>query len=262
MLAALLLAAPLAWGARESPAAARLEAALSPSAAARRLLVADAGVPRREAHASGLPFAVDERGGGAPEIVVDLERAGGLPPGEAEAEYARALALAEIAAPVPLIEAEQASRQWTAQILLEAAESDAALSKALRGAEAAPSSRAPVLGRAAAFIVRFEAEPGSAWRSVEAGGLPRGAVSLTALEDLFALHAAEVRALRTPPAEEYVSFGGRRYPAALVRAAFLLRAPGALQRLREALGAYDSVGVEPMKIAIFRWRRALLAPVR
>jgi hypothetical protein len=259
MLAALLLAAPLAWGAEEPSIVTRLEAALSASVTARRLLVADAEVPRREAHASGLPLAVDERGGEAPEIVVDLERVGDLPPGEAEAEYARALARAAIAAPVPLIEAEQASRQWTAQIILEAAVSDAVLSKALSAAESAPSARAPALSRAAAFVVRFEREPGSAWRSVESGGgVPGDASSLTELEDLFALHAADIRALKEPPSEEYASFGVRRYPGALVRAAYRLRAPGALERLREALGAYDSVGVESLKNAIFRWRRSLL----
>jgi hypothetical protein len=256
MAAALLpLLAALAWGAEPAPAVTRLEAALSPSPQARRLLAADAAVDRVEAHASGLPLAVDERGGAAPEIVVDLERVGDLPPGEAEAEYARALALAAVASPLPLLEAEQAARQWTTLVLVEASASDAALSQALRAAERSPAAGAPVLTGAAAFAARFEREPGSAWWAVESG-LPRDAASLTELEDLFALHASDVRALKEPPSEEYADFGGRRYRASLVRAAFRLRAPGALERLREALGAYDTVGVEPLKAAIFRWRRA------
>jgi hypothetical protein len=258
MLAALLLAAPLAWGAEGSSVVTRLEVVLAPSMTARRLFAAAADVERREAHASGLRFAVDERGGDAPEIVVDLERIGDLPPGEAVAEYARALSLAEIASPVPLIEAEQASRQWTAQVLLEAVAEDPSLSKELQAAERAPASGAPVLARAAAFIGRFEREPQSAWRSVESdGGAPREAVRLTDLEDLFALHAAAVRALKAPPEGEYGTLDYRRYPGARVRAAYRLRSPGAVARLREALGAYDTVGVEPLKRAIFLWRRAL-----
>lgn len=256
MLAAVLLAAPLAWGAEPSAAVARLEAALSPSVTARRLLVADADVPRREAHASGLPLAVDERGGGSPEIVADLERLPGLPPGEAEAEYARALSLAAVAAPVPLVEAEQAARQWTAQVLLEDAVESPRLSKALRAAERAPERGAPVLDGAAAFLAGFERDPNAAYAAVESG-LSRDAVRLTDLEDLFALRAAEIRALKEPPDGAYFMLGGRRYPGALARAAYRLREPGALVRLREALGAFDTVGVAPLGDEIKRWRRSL-----
>jgi hypothetical protein len=242
------------------PAAALLAAALSPSPTARRLLAADADVPRREAHGSGLPLAVDERGGERPEIVFDLERFGDLPAGEAEAEYARALARAAIAAPVPLVEAEQALRQWTAQALVETAAEDPALSSALRAAERAPEPAAAVLDRSAVFLDQFERDPNEAYWSVESGaGLPREAVRLTALEDLLALRAAEIRALKEPPAGPYAALGGRRYPGPLVRAAFRLREPGSLERLREALGAFDTVGLEPLRLSIQRWRRALLA---
>ena len=88
-------------------------------------------------------------------------------------------------------------------------------------------------------------------------GSPLEAVRLTDLEDLFALRAAEVRALKAPPEGAYAALGGRRYPGALVRAAFRLRSPGALARLREALGAFDTVGIEPLIDAIKRWRRVL-----
>ena len=257
MLALILLSAACAWGAEKSPdAARRLEAELSPSLTVRRLLVADDGVPRREAHVSGLPLAIDERGGDAPEIVVDVERLRGLPPGEAQAEYARALSLAAIAAPVPLVEAEQAVEQWTVQALVEAAVEDAALSKSLRAADLDPVTGAGALNRAADFMARFENDPKSAYWAVESGGsLPRDAAHLTELEDLFALRAAEIRALKEPPEGPYGQLGGRRYPGALVRAAFRLREMGIIERLREALGAYDSVGVEPCRAAIQRWRR-------
>lgn len=240
------------------PAAALLAAALSPSLQGRRLLAADFDVPRREAHGSGLPLAIDVRGGASPEIVFDLERVPALPPGEAAAEYARALARAEIAAPIPLVEAEQASRQWTAQVLVEASLQDAALSKELRGAELKPSRSAPVLGEAASFAARFERDPKEAYWSVESGPLPRETARLTDVEDQFALRAAAIRALPEPPADPYGVLSGRRYPAALARACFRLRAPGVLERLREALGSYDSVDVAPFDEAIKRWRKSLL----
>ena len=238
-------------------AAALLASALSPRLTARRLLAADLDVPRREAHGSGLPLAVDERGGASPEIVLDLERIPRLPPVEAEAEYARALARAAIAAPVALVEAEQASLQWTAQVLVEIAPDDAEFSKALAAAELKPGPGAVVLDRAAVFIAEFERDSNAAYAAVEKGP-PREAVRLTDLEDLFALRAAEVRALTEPPDGAYALLGGRRYPGPLVRAAYRLRAPGTLERLREALGAFDTVGVVPMQDAIKRWRRTLL----
>jgi hypothetical protein len=235
-----------------------LAASLSPSLQGRRLLAADFDVPRREAHVSGLPLAIDVRGGASPEIVFDLERASALPPGEAAAEYARGLAEAEIAAPIPLVEAEQAARQWTAQILVEAALQDAGLSKALREAERTPSRAAPVLGEAARFAARFERDPKDAYWTVESGPLPPETARLTDVEDQFALRAAEIRALPEPPAGAYGVLSGRRYPGALVRACFRLRAPGTIERLREALGSYDTVGVVPFGDAITRWRKSLL----
>ncbi|MDE2141708.1 MAG: hypothetical protein KGJ84_04780 [Elusimicrobia bacterium] len=259
MLAAALLLAASAAAAPEPAAVTRLEARLSASATARRLFLAAETAPRREAHASGLPFAVDERGAAAPEIVVDLERLPDLPPGEAEAEYARALARAAIAAPLPLVEAEQAERVWTASILAELALTDAETARALRAAETRPASGSPVLSGAAAFLDLFERSPDAAYWSAEPGA-PRGAARLTELEDLFALHAADLRALAAPPDGPYGVLGGRRYPAALVRAAWVLRAPGALARAREALGAYDVVGAAALHDDLVRFRRTPPAP--
>ena len=237
-----------------------LTAALSPSATGRRLLAACADVPVREAHGSGLPLAVDVRGGATPEIVIDLERLPHLPPGEADAEYARALARASIAAPVPLVEEEQAERQWAAQVILELAADDEGLSKALHGAELKPAAAAVVLDRSAVFLDQFERDPYEAYWAVESGaGLPREAARLTALEDMFSLRAADIRALKEAPSGAYVPLGGRRYPGTLARAAYRLREPGSLEKLREALGAFDTVGVVPFSDAIKRWRRALLS---
>lgn len=255
--ALVLLVARAAAAPAPPPDASRLEARLSASATARRLLVAAGSAPRRETHGSGLPLAVDERGGERPEIVVDLERLPDLPPGEAEAEYARALARAAIAAPIPLVEAEQACRQDAAQVLVETAAEDAELSRALRAAELAPAPGALELARSARFLAAFEKDPAAAWAAVETAGPPREAARLSELEDLYALHAAEIRSRKEPPEGPYARLGDKRYPAALVRAAWRLRAPGTLEAARESLGAFDTVGVAPLRAAIARWRRAL-----
>jgi hypothetical protein len=260
MFAALLLSSVVAAAAPPAPpAVVSLEARLSAGALARRLLLASADAPRREARESGLPLAVDERGGAKPEIVVDLTRLDELPPGEAEAEYARALARAAVAAPLPLVEAEQAVRQWTAQILVETALEDAAVSKALQAALNGPASGAPELQKAARFLTAFEKDPAVAWAAVEAESASHGAARLVELEDLHALRSMELGALRAPPEEPYVVLGDRRYPAPLVAAALHLREPGALAAVRESLGAFDTAGVAPLKSALARWRRSLPA---
>jgi hypothetical protein len=261
MLAAALLGASLA-AAASVPApseSVRLEAELSSSAAARRLLLAAGDAPRREAHASGLPLAVDERGGEHPEIVLDLERLRALPPGEAEAEYARALARAAVAAPIATVEGEQACQLWTAQVLIELAPQNADVARALRAPPPKEALRVAELGRAAVFLAAFEKSPEDAFWLVESGP-PDGAARLTDVEDLFALHGEEIRAAAAAPEGPYGVLAGRRYPAALVRAAFRLRGPGAIERLREALGAYDTVGAAALRELLLRFRRA--APVR
>lgn len=256
MLAALLLPAALAAAAPPPPDVTRLEARLSAAAAGRRLLLAAGDAPRREARKSGLPLAVDERGGPKPEIVLDLDRLGELPPGEPEAEYALALCRASIAAPLPLVDVEQACLLRTAEILVQLAPADIALSQALKAVEEKPAPAAPALGRAGAFLAQFELGPERAYWLVESGALPREAVRLTDVEDLFTLHAADLRALKSPPDDPYGVLAGRRYPARLVRAAYQLRAPGELERLREALGSFDVVGAESLRLSLLAWRRS------
>ncbi len=252
----LLLVVAAAAAPMPPPGLTQIEARVSVSVTARRLLSVAAEVPRREAHESGLPLAIDVRGTEHPEIVIDLERIGDLPTGEPEAQYARALSRAAIAAPIALIEAEQAARQWAAQILVEAAVGDVELSRALRAAEMAPVIAAPELSRCAQFLTRFEKDPEAAWWVIENGGVaPREAVRLTAVEDLFALRAAAIRALTAPPEGPYVELGGRRYLGSLARAAYRLRAPGAIEAARESLGAFDTIGVPSLRYALIQWRQ-------
>lgn len=258
MVTSVLLAASVAAAAAatEPSAVVRIEAEISTSEAARRLLVAAGAAPRREVHEAGLPGAVEVRGGASPEIVLDLVKVARLPPAEFAAQYALALARAAVAAPVPLVEAEQAAWQWTAQVLVERAAEDPELSAVLTRAQLKPEPGCPVLSRAAAYLTLFERDPKDFYWAVESGaGLPRETVRLTDLEDLFALRAREIAALERAPQGVYGELGPRRYPATLVRAAFRLRAGGELVRLREALGAYDTAGLSSMRAALTRWRR-------
>jgi len=257
MVTVLLLGVSLAAAAPQPELVVRLEAALSTSLTARRLLVASGDVPRREARDAGLPLAVDVKGGSKPEIVVDLIKAEGLSEDELTAEYALALSRASVAAPIPLVEAEQAAWQWTSQVLVELAAEDPSLSSVLAGAQRKAVPESPVLSRAASFLTLFERAPESFYWAVESGGgLPREAARLTDLEDLFALRGREIAALERSPEGPYGELSGRRYPSGLIRAAFRLRSGGEIVRLREALGSYDSIGIASLRAALTRWRRA------
>lgn len=170
----LVLLAALASAAAPPEAAVRLEDALRPSRLARRLLVSCAGVPRVEARDSGLPLAVDVRGGGRPEIVLDLARLSRLPEAEARAQHARALARAALGPAAALLEGEQASRQWTARVLAEAAAGDPVLAEALAKA----GRESPTLARAAADLSLYEEDPQAFLRRVEDDEAERGAPRL------------------------------------------------------------------------------------
>ncbi|MCM2304330.1 MAG: hypothetical protein NDJ72_06475 [Elusimicrobia bacterium] len=291
-LAALLLALP---GAARSPETglnvktekevSRLQAQASASPAARRLFAATRWVPLREVSGSGLPDPIGVRGGGRPEIVFDALR---LPDtGETDAELLLVLnsARAMIAFPVPIVEAEQAAWQKTLLFAAERGAEDPAvfgarLAKAAREAgarsEALERSTLPprtpwepsetavlrlpdgALARAGLLLHLIETDPQRFYWAIEAGtAWPRGAARLSEIEDLYALRAKDIAALEAPPEGPYAILGGRRYPSPLVRTAFLLRGSGEIERLRESLEAYDTVGLAGVRVAINRWRRAV-----
>lgn len=256
MVTLFLLSASLAAAAPEPSAAVRVEAELSTSETARKLLIATESVPRREVHDAGGGDAVEVRGGARPEIVLDLVKIARLTAPEVAAQYALALGRAAVAFPVPLVEAEQAAWQWAVQVLVERAADAPALSAVLARAQSKPEPECPVLSRAAAYLTFFERDPRAFYWEVESGsGLSREAVRLTDLEDLFIARGREIAALEAIPLGVYGELGGRRYPAPLIRAAYRLRAGGELVRLREALGSYDSVGISSLRAALTRWRR-------
>lgn len=262
----------------------RLSASLRRSAAFRRVESSTRHLPRRETRASGLPFAVDVRGGDAPTVVFDATRLRGLTEAEATVQLALALARAELAFPLPVVEAEQAAWQTALRVLVELAAEEPAFSRALDRAyrDAAPHvaaaerahragstpdelAQSPVLrlppaalARAGLFLRLFELSPARLHKAVEDGApWPAGSARLSELEDLFALRGRDIAALKSPPAGPYAELGGRRYPAGLVRAAYRLRATGEVERLRETLADYDGAGVLELREAFARWRRGV-----
>jgi len=113
------------------------------------------------------------------------------------------------------------------------------------------------LERVGLLLHLFESEPQRFYWAIEAGtAWPRGSARLAELEDLYALRAKDISALKAPPDGPYATLGGRRYPAPLVRTAFLLKGTGEVERLRESLEAYDSIGLASVRSAINRWRRS------
>jgi hypothetical protein len=287
-----LLAFPAAAGSPDTaPSAAtekelaRLEAQASASPAARRLLAATRRVPRREVRGSGLRDAIGVRGDAKPEIVLDALRLRDVSEDDAELLLILNSARALLAFPLPVVEAEQAAWQKTLQFAAERGAEDPAgfgarLAKAARegGARSdalersAIPSRTPwepgetpvlrlpdgILARAGLLMHLLETDAPRFYYTLEAGTYwPRGTARLAELEDLYALRSKEIAALEAPPEGPYAALGGRRYPAALVRAAFMLRGTGEVERLRESLEAYDSAGLASARLAINRWRRAL-----
>lgn len=262
----------------------RIEAQASASPAARRLLAATRHVPRREVRGSGLPDAIGVRGGAKPELVFDAIRLPQMSETDAELLLVLNTARAALAFPIPIVEAEQAAWQQALQFAAERGAADpsgfgARLAKAVREAGARSDalerstlpprtpwepSQTPVLKlpevaleRAGLLLHLFERDPQRFYWAVEAGtAWPPGSARLAELEDLYALRAKDVAALKVPPEGPYATLGGRRYPAPLVRAAFLLRGTGEVERLRESLEAYDGVGLASVRLAVNRWRRA------
>lgn len=265
---------------------ARVEASASASPTARRLLAATRRVPRRQTRHSGLRDAIGTRGGENPELVFDAARLPRVTEIEAEILLMLNLARAELAFPLPIVEAEQAAWQKALRFAVERGAEDPGFGRLLaakvreQGARAEarrrsalppktpwePSETAVVampddfLDRVGLLLHELERDPKLFYRAVEVGTpWPRGTERLVELEDLFALRSREIAALNRAPEGPYAELGGRRYPASLVRAAFLLRGSGRVEALRESLEAYDTLGLAAVRVAINRWRRAVPA---
>lgn len=288
-LAALALSASAAstetsWSLATTKEMARIEEAASVSPAARRLFAATRDVPRREARGTGYPDAIATRRGASPAVVLDSTRSRETTESEALVEYVLALARAELAFPLPVVEAEQAAWTRTLMVLVEvgaedpkgfgarlaaAAKAEAARSAALERSRLpagspwepteTPALRLPdsALARAGLLLHYAETDPDRLWWTIESGApWPAGSARLAELEDLFALRAKEIAALKAPPEGPYAVLGGKRYRGPLVAAAWRLRGAGEVERLRESLDGYDVRGLAALKTAANRFRRA------
>lgn len=261
----------------------RLEARMASSAAARALLAATRATPRRETRGSGLPetIAYSARSGA---FVYDGERLPGTTESDAVVELALAMARAELAFPVVVVELEQAAWQKTLLFCVEFGAEDAAFGRRLAAAADAarrrqtalerseaprrspweasetPLLRAPegALAKAGYYLALYEKDPLAFYWAVEAGtAWPKDAVRLTELQDFVALRGSELAAMKSAPEGPYAMVGGRRYGGALTRAALRLRGSGGLERLVETLGAFDTVGLADLRVAVNRWRRSV-----
>ena len=233
---------------------ARIEAQASASYTARRLFAVTRHVPRREVRGSELLDAIGVRGGAKPEIVVDALRLQKTSETDAELLLVLNAARAFLAFPIPIVEAEKNAWQRTLQFAAERGAEDPAgfgarLAKAVREGGARSDAlersalplRTPLelsetvvrglpegtLERVGLLLHMFERDPQRFYRAIEAGtAWPRGSARLAELE-------------------------GQRYPESL------LRGTGEVERLRESLEAYDSVGLASVHVAINRWRRSV-----
>jgi hypothetical protein len=225
---------------------ARLEEPAKRSLLFRRLLAETDGLPRRVSVLPPPAFVEYER---PPLDRLSFAPAALKKAGEwaFQVAEARELARASMALPTPILEAELAAYQKELAFALEMAAVDPGFSKAWnerarRSRPDADPGRAPVdeLERLAFFAALLAESPDRFYVVGErALSLPPDTVRLTELEDFLKLHASELAGLSPKPGEPYVRVGGRRYAAAVVKAAALVLPIGGAGRVREALGPAD-----------------------
>jgi hypothetical protein len=294
LLAASLPAAALAAPVKPassplSPVAAqRLEAAdamLRETPTGRRLLAETAELPRRESDelaGEALVLFVREP---RPALVLGPRRLRA----HSDAELALALAreLARAAADLPLVmpEGDMAACQSALEFAVERSSVDEEFARRLRAAYADAARRdgaaraahartaallpagsaleePPVIlprgevERAGQLLFLFARDPDEFYWSLERG-LPRSAdaVRLGELEDFMDRYGPDLGGARLGPAGRYARLGGRRYAPALLRAARRLAESGGPARLREALGPFDTVGADALRVKVNAWVR-------
>ena len=276
------------WAPPSPVTARRLEAAaaaLQETLVGRRLLAETAELSRREsdeaAGAAAVRFVRDQR----PVLVLGPRRLQALSDAELELALSRELARAAADLPVVMPEGDMAACQAELEYAVERGLADAAFSHRLHEAygaaarkeEAARADRQriaallppgeslppPLLAlprgefeRAGYFLLLFARDPDEFYWAVERG-LPRapGAVRLGELEDFMERYGPDFGSARTDPAGRYVRLGGRRYAPALFQATQRLVESGGLARIREALGPFDTVGADALRVKVNAWLR-------
>ena len=290
-----LLAIPVLAAAGPQPApsvlstvaALRLESAetmLRETAAGRRLLAETAELPRREddelAGDALARFAREPR----PVLALGPRRLRGSPDADLALALARELSRAAADLPVALPEGDMAAYQSELEFAVERAAVDPDFSRRLRAAYAdaarrdgaaraergrvasllpsgagldAPPEALPrgETERAGALLLLFARDPDEFYWAVEHGtARSTDAVRLGELEDFMDRYGPDFGSARLGPAGRYARLGGRRYDPALLRARRLVESGGAA-RLREALGPFDTVGADALRVKVNAWVR-------
>jgi hypothetical protein len=259
---------------------------LRETSAGRRLLAETAELPRRED--DGLAGDALARFTREPRsaLVLGPRRLRG----SSDADLALALAreLARAAADLPLVmpEGDMAAYQSELEFAVERSAVDDEFARRLRaayadaarrdGAARAAYERAASLlpagagleeppallprgevERAGQLLFLFARDPDEFYWAVERG-VPRAAdaVRLGELEDFMDRYGPDLGGARLGPAGRYARMGGRRCAPALLRAARRLVESGGPARLREALGPFDTVGADALRVKVNAWVRA------
>ncbi|MDD5657393.1 MAG: hypothetical protein PHF00_09095 [Elusimicrobia bacterium] len=250
----------------------RADAELRRTAAGRRLLAETLDVPRLQGVAAdGVAFQRGSPG----VLILDSSRLKSMNEDELELSLARALAQAAMALPFALPEEDMAAYQAELDFALERAERDGDFSGRLRAAyreasrvdAAAPSRskrfpapREPLprgeLARAGRLLLLFARDPDEFYHAVEAdASRDPGSVRLSELEDFVERYGPDYSGARLGPSGLYAWLGSRRYPPGLLRAARRLAQGGGLASLREALGPFQTVGRDELKLKLNAWLR-------
>ncbi len=227
----------------------------------RRIIVLARGVPRRPASLAEAPFRYIP--GDEPFLAVDPGKLAAASDWEVELAFVRELARAGFALPVEMPEIEMAAYQIEMRHALLKAESDSAFARRLRkmfrrhgrdgkrlkaylrlktrmGKDASVRDvRTPAgeMERLSYYLYLFFEDPDDFYWAVDRGlSYGPGAVRLTELKDFMDRCGPALRGIRVSPEALYVKVKGRRYPAALARAALTMGEYGGVERLDEVLG--------------------------
>jgi hypothetical protein len=263
---------------------AKITAEMKRSDVGRRLIAESSDLARRESDPAAGADGVRFWRGARPVLVIGPKQARNMSDPELTLALVRELAKASADLPFPVVEGELAAYQAEMEYALERCAEDGAFSARLRQAYAAAAQRdqaalaeyrhmremapddAPVdwpllnrprgeIERIAYYILLFTRDPDEFYWAVESSLPQADAVHLSELEDLLGRNGPDFSSAQAGPARRYVRIGGRRYRPAVFQAAKDLAESGGVARMREALGAFDTVAATALKVKVNAWVR-------